>query len=412
MIKTRTFLRSLLFILIYASFTGLYPIAFEQVGYMYNLTLSFELIRLLQASLILAIYLFLSAYMTLYYCIYIDTIFLGTVLPMLSIFPFFDFDYFNLLLAVLPIVVALVLGMWKSDLIWNTISLWRYPVRSKFATSFMLLFLFLCFALGSLNLSFNIVEVFLSVYFVREVEVPILISYLLGWAPIMVLPAIAYFKAELTNYRLILFLAFVVIFQIILFTTFAMKIQFLYFIYILIIFYWVNFTANKMFLIPFIIPCLVLLSSILFPILQPFTDRFYYLIGINTFYYLEFFSNNPLRFFEGGFFGFGIEVYNKSPGYLIDEKYYGASGTNQSAGAIPTIYSDIGNWGLALLGIIIWLLYTLLYKLKSFHQSYFIMVISLISLMMTNHQINMIFISNGILLILLMSLFARVNKNI
>jgi hypothetical protein len=106
----------------------------------------------------------------------------------------------------------------------------------------------------------------------------------------------------------------------------------------------------------------------------------------------------------------GISNYGLDAGYLIDRAYYQGLGTNQSAGFLPTIYSDFGILGIFVFSLIVGLLISLI---KSIHTSstqytYLLMIAFAFSLM--NHPINMLFLSNGLVFILIFAIILRRNR--
>lgn len=404
--SSRNLIRFLLLNVIYVGYIALYPSVFRIVGYMYTFDVEFSWIRLIFGLMPILLYFCLSISLSIHYILFLDIIFISNILPALVVFTYVNFGVLQAVCLMVPMIMACLLGYIARERVPKANISFKYPITGAFVIIFMILFIFFGYVFGVVNLNLRLFEVLQNVYGVREKSIPLFLSYLLGWVPIIILPALLLRKTINSKTRLMFLVIFIMLFEVILFTSFAIKIHFLYFLYMLLVLIIYNYNRNLIFIVPYIIPCIVLLCTFIFQYLSPFTDRFFYLIGVNTFYYLDYFSSNELRFFEGGFLGFGIEVYGIPPGYIIDNEYYQGLGVNQSAGAIPTIYSDLGLLGLFVLGVILHQIYFLLSRLKKLDDGYFAALIILCGLMTANHQINMIFISNGVLIVLFFAVLA------
>ena len=403
---SRNLIRFLLLNVIYVGYIALYPSVFRIVGYMYTFDIEFSWIRFIFGLVPILLYFSLSKSLSIHYTIFLDIIFISNILPALVVLSYVDFGVLQAVYLIVPMIMACLLGHIVRERVPKANISFKYPITGTFVIVFMILFIFSAYVFGVINLNLRLFEILQNVYSIREKSIPLFLSYLLGWVPIIILPALLLRKIINSKIRLMILVIFIALFEVILFTSFAIKIHFLYFLYIILVLIIYTYNKNATYILPYLIPCIVLICTFVFQYLSPFTDRFFYLIGVNTFYYLDYFSSNKLRFFEGGFLGFGIEVYGLPPGYIIDNEYYQGLGVNQSAGAIPTIYSDLGLLGLFVLGVILHQIYFLLSRLKKLDEGYFTALIILFGLMMANHQINMVFISNGVLIVLFFAVLA------
>lgn len=248
------------------------------------------------------------------------------------------------------------------------------------------------------KINFNIYDTFLRTYDIRaENHANGLFGYFIGWAIFIFFPLlIASGNGKLITYgNSIAFLSALYIFS-----AFAVKGIFLN--YILVLFFYISYHSSIRLreYIPFyFIASILLLGMIAGDIGKALLDRFFYLIGTNSIYYFEYFSSSPLRYFEGSKMDFGISNSGIGVGYLIDQQFYSGAGSNQTAGFLPTMFSDLGRFGVVIGSIIIGISVHIISSLRHGMYVAVYLIAMAFSFSLMNHSLNMLFLSNGLILL-------------
>jgi len=258
------------------------------------------------------------------------------------------------------------------------------------------------------SISFNIARTFVETYVIRsEAHTTGLLGYLVGWFPIVFFPFLleAFGRRGGAIFLLAGAIGAVAVFQVL-----AIKITLLFFFPLLFLIYTYNKKGWLRDFGPYLLfLCIFLASAAFGKALNPFIDRFFYLVGLNSIYYFEFFSENPLRYFEGSRLDFGISAYGEPPGITIDRFFFDGLGTNQSGGFLPTIFSDFGYFGVILGSILIGLVIAFLATLPKAYGSYRYLVLVAFALTWMNSPITMTFLSHGLMFVILIVLMLKVS---
>jgi len=388
----------------------MYPDVFETVGYMYEVTLRMSYLTLSIGAFLLIILLAATQFKSLILRHGFDIVILGIYLPVavvaaqISVAPYF---------LVYPVVS--ILSMAISVRLFERMRFIKQLNSSGFGNTsisrlqFYIFFpyavvIILFFALNPSALNFNLLGTYINTYDIRaDTSGEGLIGYFIGWFILLFFPL---FLCKANNKLAFLAPFFAFLGALYVFQAFAVKVVFLNFFLIAIFAYVYSgryLSHFPQFLFIFLFFC----SGLLGWIIHPMIDRFFYLVGLNSIYYFDFFFTNSLRYFEGTKLDLGFSSYGLEAGYLIDKAYYQGLGTNQSAGFLPSIYSDFGVFGIIVFSFIVGLFFSLI---KSIHASsrmysYLLMVAFAFALM--NHPINMLFLSNGLIFILFFVLILR-----
>tara|TARA_R110002167_G_scaffold3623_4_gene17664 strand:+ start:27597 stop:28445 length:849 start_codon:yes stop_codon:yes gene_type:complete len=256
------------------------------------------------------------------------------------------------------------------------------------------------------SINFDLLNTYYKTYEIRsENQATGLVGYLLGWFILIFIP----FMLSLNSGRLKFVLWFVSIFgAFLIFQIYARKVIFFNALLLLVFsFFYGRSGYVKRYLPHFFFLSIVTLPLVVDTLFDPLVDRFFYLVGVNATYYFDFFADNPIRYFEGTKLDFGISNYNMPVGYQIDNYYYQGYGVNQSAGFLPTIYSDLGLIGVIFGSFIVGSLLGMIKYIDFLNKklSYLLMVVFTFSLM--NHSLTMLFLSNGLIVVVFMCIFIR-----
>jgi hypothetical protein len=258
------------------------------------------------------------------------------------------------------------------------------------------------------NGSFDIGYVFTNVYEIRgKNSLPGFSSYILGF---LMNVLIVFLVSEYIRAGSKFKLALAVAITFIIFTMFAMKIYL--FSFFLILFFgltllgkkWISSNAVLLF---FIITISV--SYALGPSIYPYLDRFIYLPGLLNIHYFDFFSTYDLNYFSNSSLGvFFKGGYNQPVGYIIDSYFFGGD-SNASTGYVAAIFSELGYFGILIVSIILGVLVAILENLakKDFIFAYLISI--MISFSLINAPLTNIFLSNGILIVVVLSFILKKN---
>lgn len=388
----------------------LYPDVFETVGYMYNVLLDISYVTFFVGALFLIVLIFVTHFKCEILRHGFDIVVLGIYLPVAVIASQTSMSPYYLAYPVISILsMAISVRAFEAvDFVKRlngrgfgnlSIERMRYYVFLPYALVMISLFVS-----SPSALKFNLVDTYINTYDIRsETSGDGFFGYFIGWFVLLFFPL--FLSGANTKLKVVAplfaFLGALYVFQ-----TYAVKVIFLNFFLIAIFAYVYRGRFCSYF--PQILFLIIFLVTHLFGwIVHPLIDRFFYLVGLNSIFYFDFFFSNPLRFFEGTKLDLGISTYGMDSGYLIDKVYYQGFGTNQSAGFLPSIYSDFGVFGVFVFSMVVGLIISMI---KSIHTSsrlyaYLLMVAFTFALM--NHTFNMLFLSNGLIFILFFAFALR-----
>jgi len=258
------------------------------------------------------------------------------------------------------------------------------------------------------SISLNLARTFVETYVIRaEVQPSGLLGYLVGWFPLVFFPFLleAFGRRGGVIFFLVGATGALVVFQAL-----ATKITLLSLFPLLFLIYSYNQQGGLRKFGPYFLFLFIFLASAASgSLLNPYLDRFFYLVGLNSIYYFKFFSENPLRYFEDSRLDLGISAYGEPPGITIDRFFYDGLGTNQSAGFLPTIFADVGYVGIIFGSILIGVVIALLATLPKVYDSYRYLVLVAFALTWMNSPLTMTFLSNGLLFVIFLVLILKVS---
>ncbi len=259
------------------------------------------------------------------------------------------------------------------------------------------------------SISLNLVRTFVETYVIRaEVRTSGLLGYLVGWFPLVFFP---FFLEAFGRRGGGVFLLVGATGAFVVFQALATKITLLSLFPLLFLIYSYNKKGVLQDFGPYFLFLFIFLASVASGgLLNPYIDRFFYLIGLNSIYYFEFFSENSLRYFEDSRLDFGISAYGEPPGITIDRFFYDGLGTNQSAGFLPTVFSDIGYVGVFFGSILIGVVIAFLATLPKAYDSYRYLVLVAFALTWMNSPLTTTFLSNGLMFVMLIVLMLKVSS--
>lgn len=388
----------------------IYPDVFETVGYMYAVSLSMSYITLSIGAFFLIILLAATQFKSVILRHGFDIVILGIYLPVSVIAAQINVAPYFLVYPVVSILsMAISVKFFERMRFIKQLNISGFGNTSFSSLQFYIfvpyaVVIILLFASNPSALNFNLFDTYIKTYEIRgDVSGEGLIGYFIGWFVLLFFPL---FLCKANERLVYLYYFFAFLGALYTFQVFAVKVVFFNFFLIAIFAYVYSgryLSHFPQFLFLFLFLCSALFGSII----HPLVDRFFYLIGLNSIYYFDFFSANPLRYFEGTKLGLGLSRYGIDAGYLIDKAYYQGFGTNQSAGFLPSIYSDLGIVGIVVFSFIVGYLFSLIKSIQNSSRmySYLLMVAFAFSLM--NHPINMLFLSNGLIFILAFVLILR-----
>jgi hypothetical protein len=388
----------------------MYDDVFKTVGYMYNVEIVPSFFKIIFAASLCLFLTSISNFKDDYIRQTFDICILGIFLPIAVMYCQISTSPMYLLPPFISIIMItlsfrifqgtrLIKSMSSRD--WGSVS---FSDLKKLVFYAFIPFMFVAIMFNFERLSFDIFDIYLRVYEIRaETSADGILGYTLGWFILFFPPLfLSRFGRPLKLMAPLLALvgAFVV------FNIFGLKSIFLNF-FLVAFFALLNGRRGFKYLPQIFFLLLFLLTYLLGPALHPLLDRFFYLVGLNSIYYFDFFSVNPLRFFEGTTLGFGISNYGIVSGYLIDNAYYQGLGTNQSAGYLPSIFSDIGMIGVILSSFIIGFIISVVNTMRIGSDNYAYLVLVAFAFALMNHPLPMLFLSNGLVFVLI---FAAIVK--
>tara|TARA_B110000977_G_scaffold21051_1_gene25151 strand:+ start:14242 stop:15516 length:1275 start_codon:yes stop_codon:yes gene_type:complete len=397
-----------------------YPTVFDSWGYMYSISLGpIPIINsLIITGMLFVLIVFTNYKKTLFRHVF-DVLILGIFMPISSMVLLIDS---RLEYALIPfislILITITISALNKSIIKNLIGggfrdgiplhyFYKIGLLIFFATIGMLIQQF-----GISNIGNSLLTTFMETYEIRgENRSSGLLGYLLGWTILLYFPILTTLAFERKQYRYLIigFFGSFVIFQ-----SLALKVIFLN--YILLIGFCFGYSyfkeSYKVFLPHMAFMFVFLLGVVGDDIGTAILDRFYYLVGLNSVFYFEYFSINPPMYFSGTMLDIGYGNYNIPPGFVIDNAYYGGSGSNSSAGYLPSIFADLRWLGVIFVSILLGLFFMMIESIEDNSPLFaYLLAIALVFALM-NHPFMMLFLSNGLIFVLMISFFVRSNTKL
>lgn len=404
--------RLFLNLLVFALANVMYPDTFEVVGYMYNVNLHVSFLNIAISVLFILLLTIASDFKSIVYRHGFDVCILGVFLPISVIACQIGS---SILYMVYPFVSVLIMCL-TARLFEGTAFIRSlnddafkgipFPLMRKSILILYVIFLGVLFLSSPSGFSLNILDIYLRTYEIRaETQSAGVLGYLLGWFVMVFFPILLCKSYGISRVITVLLALFGAVFV---FQAFAVKVVFLNFFLVAAFAF---FYGRKNFFreySPQVFFVLVFLTSQLIGVLAfPLLDRFFYLVGLNSIFYMDFFSQNALRYFEGTKLDFGLSKTGIDVGYLIDNFYYQGLGTNQSAGFLPTIFSDLGVVGILVASVLMGIVMSLVKSIYSSSESFAYLVMVALAFSLMNSSFNMLFLSNGLAFIVLIALVLK-----
>jgi len=309
----------------------------------------------------------------------------------------------------ISIVIIFVTWLFLKNIklnIYSGYSVLTYDQFTKLVSIVYLLPLFVLIISNYQVLFNNIILTYENTYDIRaEVTANGMLGYYLNWYNFLFFPIFLDITRKRFKY-FYLFIAFIGAWFIM--NKYAVKI--IFFNYFLLFIFSVTFLKFQKYVNYFVhifFFILFSLSFILDKLYLAVLDRFFYIIGINSLYYFDYYGKNDLRFFEGSKLDLGISKTGKVQGFIIDDNYYQGLGVNQSAGFLPTIYSDIGLFGVMIGSFLIGLIMKILYSYVEISPLYSFLLIIAFAFMLMNFSLNMIPLSTGLIVVVISKMIIR-----
>ncbi len=404
--------RIIFFYLIFILAIRNYKYIYNIVGYMFTFEMNYSYVNLFISLLLLLILILIGSTIkkitNIYYDLLIITLFMpiSVMLVITGMNFIYVFYPFVSILIIRFIAETKYLSFFENSFI-NTIKISLFKLFIFFL--FFIPFIFLFF--DNINqVSFNFLETYLQTYIIRsDVDGSGFIGYYMGWFSFLFYPVLLSTKGRLFYFlNLCLFIASAILFQ-----KYALKVVFFNYIltglFVIIFKYYEKYnfkfssSISLFFFLFFFIPYF---DENIYPLI----DRFFYIIGINSLYYFEYFNINNFRFFENSLIDFGISKTGLPPGLIIDYHFYQGSGTNQSAGFLPTIYADLGIFGIFFGSIIVGFFVRLLLNIFNKDNEFGYLALISFCFLLMNFPLNTIFLSAGGAFYLLFILIQKKNE--
>ena len=408
-------IRVLLSILIFIFGIYFYPIVFESWGYMYSVSLGpISIWKFLIISCLLIVLIAFTNYEIILFRHVFDILILGIFMPISSMILLIDsriefafIPFISVLLVAITILVInksiirqLIGGGFKDGIPLSYF--YKIGVLIFFLTIAMLIQKF-----GISNFGNSLLNTFLETYEIRyKNQSSGLLGYLLGWAILVYFPILITLAFEKKQYR---YLIFGFIGSLAIFQSLAIKVIFLnYFLLIGFCFGYSYFKPFYKSFLPYIAFIFVFLIGFIGGDFgTAILDRFYYLVGLNSVFYFEYFSVNPPMYFSGTILDIGYGNYSIPPGFVIDDAYYGGSGSNSSAGYLPSIFADLRWIGVIFVSIFLGLFFIMIESIKDNSPLFAYSIAIALAFALMNHAFMMLFLSNGLIFVLIIAFFLR-----
>jgi len=412
----KMFLMRVVFALIIFIFSlYFYPVVFDTWGYMYSVSLGpISTFKAIISTCLLIIIIALTNFKKILFRHVCDTLIIGIFLPIatmvLLINSSLEYSYIPFSSVLLIAIVIFLLG--------GSTNMRLMAFRFKHGIPFdyfvkagFLMYLFtigwLIFEYGLSSITRNMFDTFLNTYEIRsENSTGGLLGYLLGWTILVFFPLLITLALEKKQilYWIIGFFGSFIVFQIL-----AVKVIFLnYILLTAFCFGYSYFRPVYKSYLPYIAFIFVFIIGVVGSDFgTAILDRFYYLVGLNSIFYFEYFSNHQPMYFSGTKLDMGFGGYNIRPGFVIDNAYYGGSGTNSSAGYLPSIFADTRWIGVIFVSLFLGLIFVIIEKIAGHSQLFAYIVAIAVAYALMNHPFMMLFLSNGLIFILFIAFFVR-----
>ena len=389
---------------------------FEVVGYMYTINYHHENINSLISIVGLLILTYISLEDNEILEIFSSILILGIYMPVAVVISKIDFNLIYLFFTFLSVATITITMKFFSKFLsklmvrnYNYFKLTFSSLHNATFSIFLLIIVYLFFKRNG-NFNFDLISTYYNAYAMRaDVGDSDLFNYFYGWCLLVAFPM--FYSCSGTKFRY-LFIFFILLSSILIFQLEATKITLLS--SILILFFSILYRFNKhirfsnspqYFFVVLFLFC-YFSGSIAYPLL----DRFFYLTGLNSLFYFDFFSTHTYYYFHGEKLDFGISDYDIGLGYLIDNQYYGGGGTNQSAGFMPSAYANLGVFGLILQSIFLGLIVAWIATLQDRAHKFTYLVCIALGFLLMNFAFFQLFLSAGLIFIILIPLIIRDEK--
>ncbi len=398
--------------LIFIAANVMYPSIFDTVGYMYEVKLSLSYPNLIISSFMLLILTLITNFVNIIYRHTFDVCILGVFLPISVVSCQINSNFLFMLWPFISIcVMSFSVRLGSRSVLIKSIA---RPGNNRIIFSKLQLFFIVFYSLILIywaaiyisDINFNLIDIYMRTYEIRARQhVDGFLGYFIGWFILLFFPLFLCKSEGLVRY-LAPVIAFVGAFLI--FQAFALKLIFLNFFLVAVFALFFRIDNPVKMYIPQLFFFLIFVSSYFFGVLaHPLLDRFFYLVGLNAIFYMDFFSQNSFMFFEGTKLDMELSNYGIGVGYLIDNEYYQGLGTNASAGFLPTMFADLGPAGVIFASLIIGLLMALIKSMQSSNESFTYLTMIALAFSLMNSSFNMLFFSNGLAFIILFSMILR-----
>ena len=411
--------RIILSIIIYFLAIYHYPIVFSMVGYMYEFEIELNFVLVVINLLLLLLLLFFSNCANIFLRHYFDFIILGIFLPISVVISFMPHDFHGMYTLSVPFATSLILILLPKLFISKQIIIGLFEknyYEKEFKNIFLLLLIFLIlfilYTINTFGFTFNIYEIYINTYLLRvNNQSSGIIGYFVGSLVLLIMPLSLSFTGKIKY----LFISITFIAVYLIFAVFARKIiMFDFLLLFTISIFLTSYLKNKSLGIffknlPYYFYLSLFILSLFMTGIHPLLDRFFYLVGVNSVYYLDFFTNHDYMYYAYTKLDLGISNYHQILGYIIDDNYYQGKGVNQSAGFLPTSFANFGLFSLFINTIILSIIVYIISKLLMYNIRVAYLFLVALALSLSNHNFLMLFLSNGLFFVILISLYI-INK--
>lgn len=243
----------------------------------------------------------------------------------------------------------------------------------------------------------NIIDAYLNAYSTRAEAKQgglIGIGYLFGWHVFFVLPFI---PTIIKRKRYITYL-FLTINYMVFYVHHPVTLNILLFLLVSAYSFVKQLSDSKKVYIFYIaIPLVLLMNN---PLIDLVVNRFFFIIGVNTLFYFDYFSYHDFYLFTGSRLQLTDTQYSEPIGYIIDQFYYQGLGTNQSAGFFANMYANLGIIGILISAAIIALVISMLNSIVKDHKFKDTLLL-ILGFLLINIPLQQVFLTNGLFLLLL-----------
>ena len=151
----------------------------------------------------------------------------------------------------------------------------------------------------------------------------------------------------------------------------------------------------------------LLISFLDVTLMNMMINRFYFTVGVNNLFYLDYFFLNDLYLFQNSKIGifFDSNNYSEVPGLIIDRYYYYGRGSNQSGGVIASAFANGGTIGVLLTLMILSLVIIFIEATHNLQEGLRIKV--LLGLALVNFPLHQLFLTNGLFVYLILKALSK-----